>query len=177
MDTYLFFLINKGLQNSFFDLIMPLLTKRAYLLLVLIVIPVFSKEWKKGLQVLGLCLLSFAIADPSANILKHLFERPRPCHILNLKDMNLLVGCGRSLSFPSNHAVNAFAVAATFSHFYRKAALPMFFFAALIAFSRIYVGVHFPSDVIAGAIWGGAAAGLVIFIHKWLSKKFRENAV
>jgi hypothetical protein len=81
MDTSLFFLINKGLQNSFFDLIMPLLTKRAYLLLVLIVIPVFSRERKKGLQILGLCLLSFAIADASANILKHVFERPRPCQI------------------------------------------------------------------------------------------------
>ena len=170
MDTSLFFLINKGLQNSFFDLIMPLLTKRAYLLLVLIVIPVFSRERKKGLQVLGLCLLSFAIADASANILKHVFERPRPCQIL--EDVRLLVGCGRSFSFPSNHAVNAFAVAATFSHFYRRAALPMFFCAALIAFSRIYVGVHFPSDVIAGAIWGGAAAGLVILTHKWFSKRF-----
>ena len=146
------------------------------MLLVLTAIPVFSKEWKKGLQVLGLCLLSFAIADPSANILKHLFERPRPCHILNPKDFNLLVGCGRSFSFPSGHAVNAFAIAATFSHFYRKAALPMFFCAALIAFSRIYVGVHYPSDVIAGAIWGGAAAGLVILIHKWFSKRFSPHS-
>jgi undecaprenyl-diphosphatase len=170
MDTSLFFLINKGLQNSFFDLIMPLLTKRAYLLLVLIVIPVFSRERKKGLQVLGLCLLSFAIADASANILKHVFERPRPCQIL--EDVRLLVGCGRSFSFPSNHAVNAFAVAATFSHFYRKAALPMFFCAALIAFSRIYVGVHYPSDVIAGAVWGGIVTGLVILLQKWSSKRF-----
>jgi undecaprenyl-diphosphatase len=173
MDTSLFFLINKGLQNSFFDMIMPLITKRAYMLLVLIVIPVFSKERKKGLQVLGLCLLSFAIADSSANILKHLFERPRPCHIL--EDVRLLVGCGRSFSFPSSHAVNAFAVAATFSHFYRKAALPMFFCAALIAFSRIYVGVHYPSDVIAGAIWGGIITALVILIHKWFSKRFSPD--
>jgi len=140
------------------------------MLLVLIVIPVFSRESRKGLQVLGLCLLALAIADSSANILKHLFERPRPCRIL--EDVRLLVGCGRSFSFPSNHAVNAFAVAATFSHFYRKAALPMLFIAFLIAFSRIYVGVHYPSDVIAGALWGGIVTGFVILVHKWLLKKF-----
>ena len=174
MDTSLFFLINKGLQNSFFDLMMPLLTKRAYMLLVLIVIPVFSRDRGKALQVLVLCLLSLAVADSSANILKHLFERPRPCRILD--DVRLLVGCGRSFSFPSNHAVNAFAVAATFSYFYRKAALPMLFLAFLIAFSRIYVGVHYPSDVIAGALWGGIVAGFVIFLHKWLPRRFNPRS-
>jgi len=170
MDTSLFFLINKGLQNSFFDMIMPLLTKRAYMLLVIILIPVFSRERAKGLQVLGLCLLSLAVADSSANILKYLFERPRPCRIL--EDVRLLVGCGRSFSFPSNHAVNAFAVAATFSYFYRKAAIPMLFLAFLIAFSRIYVGVHYPSDVLAGALWGGIITGIVVLAHRWFSKRF-----
>jgi len=173
MDTSLFFLINKGLQNSFFDLIMLLLTKRAYMLLVLIVIPVFSRERRKGLQVLGLCLLSLAVADSSANILKHLFERPRPCSIL--EGVRLLVGCGRSFSFPSNHAVNVFAVAATFSYFYRKAVIPMLFLAFLIAFSRIYVGVHYPSDVIAGALWGSVVAGFVILVYKWFSKRFSPH--
>ncbi len=76
---------------------------------------------------------------------------------------------------PSNHAVNAFAAAAIFSHFFRKSAIPMFLIAILVAFSRIYVGVHYPSDVIAGAVWGGVVAGAVLILHKWSSERFKEK--
>ena len=150
MDTSLFFLINQGLQNSFFDLIMPFITQRYYILFALLAIPAFIKDRRKGFFILCLSLISFAIADAGANMLKHLFERPRPCQAL--ENVRLLVGCGGSFSFPSNHAVNAFAIAATFSHFLRKTAVPMLLIAVLVALSRIYVGVHYPSVVIAGAV-------------------------
>src|SRR3989338_6437571 len=173
MDTSLFFLINQGLQNSFFDLIMPFITQRYYILFALLAVPAFIKDRRKGFFVLGLSLISFALADAGANMLKHLFERQRPCQAL--ENVRLLVGCGGSFSFPSNHAVNAFAIAATFSHFFRKTAVPMFFIVVLVALSRIYVGVHYPSDVIAGAVLVGTIAGTVLILHKWSSERFKER--
>jgi undecaprenyl-diphosphatase len=171
MDTSLFFLINQGLQNEVFDLIMPFITRRAYILFALVAIPVFLKERQKPFFVIVLCFIALAVGDGSGNILKHLFERPRPCQ--SLEGIRLLVGCGSSFSFPSNHAVNAFAIAATFSHFFRRTTVPMFSIAVLVAFSRIYVGVHYPSDVIAGAVWGGIVAGVVLLLHKWSSERFK----
>jgi undecaprenyl-diphosphatase len=87
----------------------------------------------------------------------------------------MLVGCGGSFSFPSNHAVSAFAVAAIFSHFFKKAAPVMFIFAILVAFSRVYVGVHYPSAITAGAVWGGSIAGMILLLNNWSVKNVRER--
>ncbi|MBI4825821.1 MAG: glycosyltransferase family 39 protein [Nitrospirae bacterium] len=173
MDTSLFFFINKALQNGFFDLIMPFISNRSYLPFLLIVGYEFSKERKRTLFVLSLCVLAFALGDSSANILKHLFERPRPCHAL--EGVRLLTACGSSFSFPSGHAVNSFAIAAVFSHFFRRTAFLTFTLAILVAFSRIYIGAHYPSDVLAGAIWGGVTAWVIIDLQQWFAKGYKEK--
>ncbi|MBI4697732.1 MAG: glycosyltransferase family 39 protein [Nitrospirae bacterium] len=173
MDTTLFFLINHGLKNAGLDLIMPFVTNHSKILFFLLTIPFLLKDRKKWFLVMLLSLITVTAADMSCNMLKHLFQRPRPCH--SLEGVRMLVGCGKSFSLPSGHATNAFAFAAAFSHFFRKSALPMFIIAALVAFSRIYSGVHYPADVIAGAILGGTSAGVIIILHSWSSKKFREE--
>jgi undecaprenyl-diphosphatase len=173
MDTSLFFLINHGLQNGILDIVMPFVTKHADIFIGLVILISIIKDKQKGFVVLILCVTGLIVADMSGNMLKHLFERPRPCQ--GLDEVRLLIGCGRAFSFPSNHAVNSFAIAAIFSHFFRRAAFPMFFAALLVAFSRVYVGVHYPSDVIAGAVWGLLAAGLVITLHAWSSKRFNQR--
>src|SRR4030066_1654388 len=173
MDSSLFFLINQGLQNQFLDLIMPFITQRYYILFALLAVPAFIKDRRKGFFVLGLSLISFVLADASSHMLKHIFERQRPCQVL--ENVRLLVGCGGSFSMPSNHAVNAFASAAAFSYFFRRAALPMFIIAMLVAFSRIYIGVHYPSDVFAGALWGFLTAGIVILMYRWSSERYKKS--
>jgi undecaprenyl-diphosphatase len=173
MDETVFNLINSGMENSFFDLLMPFVTDRAYVLFLIVMIPFSIRGREKGLTVFLFSLLALGVADAGSNILKHLIERPRPCH--TLEELRLLVGCGGSFSMPSGHTVNAFAVAAVFSYYFRKAALPLFIIAVLVAFSRIYVGVHYPTDVIAGAAWGTVTAGIFIYTARWSSARFKQH--
>jgi undecaprenyl-diphosphatase len=180
MDTSLFFLINNGMQNGFLDVVMPFITKNVEIFFSFALLLSFFKDWRKGLLVTVLCLIGLVAADGSGNILKHLVERPRPCQSLAginafSEEVRLLVGCGRSFSFPSNHAVNAFAIAAIFSHFFKRSAFLMFSLSVLIAFSRVYVGVHYPSDVIAGAVWGGGVAGGILLLYTWSVKRYQEE--
>lgn len=171
MDASLFFFINNAMQNSFLDAAMPFITEKAYIPFLLIALFTFSRDRKKTLFVLLLCVSAFALADSTSNMLKHLFERERPCHAL--EGVRLLSGCGGSFSFPSGHAVNAFAIAAVFSHFFRRTAFLTFSLALLVAFSRVYLGVHYPSDVLAGAIWGGVTAWVIIDLQKWVAKGYK----
>lgn len=92
------------------------------------------------------------LSDWSGALLKHWFIADRPCHAL--EGVRLLVAsCGRN-SFPSNHAINMAAVATWLGWHYRVLIAPMAVLAMLVGISRIYVGVHYPGDVLSGWIWG-----------------------
>ena len=174
MDTSLFIFINQGLQNAFLDFLMPLISRKWYLFAIAVAFISAMKDRKKGIIVFVLCLIAAAVADGGGNVLKHLIARPRPC--LTLEYVRLVgSGCGGSFSLPSNHALISFTVAALFSHFFRKAAVPMFLIAVLVALSRVYMGVHYPSDVLAGAVLGGVTAGFIIFLHKWFTERYKEK--
>src|SRR3990172_615085 len=150
IDTSLFIYINSGLQNSFFDVVMPFVTSNAKLLFLPLAVWVFLKDGKRVWPVLITAIIAAVLADWSGHLLKDLFARQRPCN--SLENVNLLVGCGHSFSMPSNHASNSFAFATVFWLLRRDSAGPAFLLvAALIALSRIFVGVHYPSDVAAGA--------------------------
>jgi undecaprenyl-diphosphatase len=168
MDTSLFLLINHGCQNNVLDTLMFFVTNKSYILYIVIVVPLFFKDWRKGLLVFSLSAVGFFTADGIGDILKHLLARPRPCH--ELQSVRLLGDCLTSFSFPSGHAATSFAVASIIGHYSRRAAVPAFLLAALVAFSRIYVGVHYPSDVLGGAVLGCATGGFIIFLHQWPSR-------
>ncbi|MBI5025518.1 MAG: glycosyltransferase family 39 protein [Nitrospirae bacterium] len=165
MDTALFFFLNQDLKNPIFDFIMPFVTSRADILFVPFILFFFIRDPKKTLLVLSLSLLSVGLSDGSASILKYIFERPRPCQ--SLEGVNLLVGCGKSFSLPSNHAANAFALSAGLAYFFRSATMPFYFIATIVAFSRVYVGVHYPSDVVSGGLLGILSFFAVLAVYNW----------
>lgn len=165
-DTLIFFFINRDIQNRLFDISMPFITNRAYLLILPVVGWYSYKDSKKAFLAVIIGLASLALADWGAYVLKHLFEKPRPCSIF--ENVHLLVGCSNSYSMPSSHAVNSFAFVTPFFVLFRdRMCYGLFAVAFLVSFSRIYVGVHYPTDVIAGGLFGiGLALSLMAFYDK-----------
>jgi undecaprenyl-diphosphatase len=173
IDTYLFYMINKGWSNPFFDKLMPLITEvESWILIYLFGFYfLFFKSGKKGRITAIALILTIVITDQfNSTILKELFGRIRPCHILT--DINLLVGCGGGKSFPSSHAANNFAAAMVITYFFKKNYIPFYIIAALVALSRVYVGVHYPIDIIGGAIVGSIIGFLVSFLVQFSIDKF-----
>lgn len=174
LDSLLFFLINHNLQNSFFDIVMPFITKKAWLIFLPLYLWCFAKDRKTATIALVLGLSSLLLSDWGSNALKHFFERVRPCS--ELDGVRVLVGCGKSFSMPSNHAVNAFAFITPFFILQRNRVRYLFVAVALlVGFSRIYVGVHYPSDVIVGALIGLLVSMSVLRSYNVVLRRFQET--
>jgi len=162
LDRQLFHFINHDLGNAFFDLLMPILRNPPTWIPLYIFIFIFClwRYKKQGLVIIVLLALTFGVADRgSAGIAKLFFKRLRPCNDPAMAATIVSrIGCGTGYSFPSAHASNHFAIAVFLSMvFYRryKWVLPAsILWAAAISFAQVYVGVHYPVDVTAGAIYG-----------------------
>lgn len=133
------------------------------------------RNWWLVLAAGGLC---FLLADQGANLIKNWVCRPRPCQVL--EDFNHFhTECGVSFSFISNHAANAFALAIFLFLRYRKQmkTLPiiMFVWAFLTSYSRIYLGKHYPGDILCGALFGILVGWFVWWLIKYFEKKFLKN--
>ncbi len=177
LDKTLFLLLNVKLANPLFDLVMPLITHRwsvrGVFIAILLYLLIF--DGKRGRFAAVAAVLAVAIADQAAaTIIKPIVSRIRPCHLI--EQVHILVDCSQGLSFPSAHATNTAAVAALLSLIYSKARWYLIGYAALVSFSRISVGVHYPFDVIGGAIIGVAVGIAVYQFYKlgagqWLKPK------
>lgn len=174
IDTNLFILLNSIFSCTFLNYFFVAITDARFWIAPAVVAAVLyiKQDQKKALIVLILSIIAVAISDPvSSQIFKPLVHRPRPCHPdFFVNGAHMLFGFKSSLSFPSSHSTNVFALALIFTMFYPSRWIWFFLFAALIGFSRIYVGVHYPGDVLGGAILGTLIAGIV-YIGYLMSKK------
>src|ERR1035437_6458704 len=196
-DTGLFRFVNRSLVNPFFDWLMPVLSGNAFFFPVLILL-VVGLLWKGGTR-MRLCLLmlglTLSLGDTFiCNTIKHAVARPRPFVTLpearlfgspgkgyippqiNEYGVDMAANKGSRNSMPSSHAANWFAATMILFIFYRRSLWFMLPMALAVSFSRVYNGVHYPSDVLVGAILGAgyAAAGAIALQAgwRWIGKKW-----
>lgn len=170
LDHSLFLLINVTLSHPVLDVIFRSGTEANFWIIpgsIVAGLFVYRKR-KQALLVLGLAMILVALTDPlAARILKPLFGRTRPCHPdLFVLGGHFLSGMKHSLSFPSAHAVNIAAQATLLSWFYPRWRWVYALFALFICYSRVYVGVHYPLDVVCGAMIGVLVALGVLFCYR-----------
>ena len=170
-NTLLFYFINNGLSNPFFDFLMPAITNFGSFIamaIICVLMYIFGGENTRKVALIG--LVALLLANVSVYLLKIIVAEPRPFVVL--PNVIQLVSSPESYGFPSGHAASSFAVMMVIGLKYRlnvkgksyRLLYPLLAFATLIAFSRVYTGVHYPLDVVFGAIVGILSAVIVIYI-------------
>ncbi|HUD48212.1 MAG TPA: glycosyltransferase family 39 protein [Candidatus Baltobacteraceae bacterium] len=164
LDVSLFRFINSSLSNSFFDQLMPFMSDSPWLacIFILICMWLLFQGGARGricvlMLVLALCFGNWMVVDT----LKNVVGRLRPFRVLS--GVHLRTGMGDSFSMPSSHAANWFSATLILFIYYRRSIWAMLPLALLVCFSRVYTGVHYPSDALAGAILGAGYSVAVIF--------------
>jgi undecaprenyl-diphosphatase len=149
-DIFIFNIININMHNQIFNVIMPLITlggTQIFWIVICVFLYVFGGN--KGKIVAILCLIGLLVGYFITEGLKHIIERPRPFDLIHANVLTNING----FSFPSGHSVSAF-IGSTIIGIKYGIFFPLTIFASVVGFSRIYLGVHYPSDVIAGALIG-----------------------
>ena len=163
-DKSIFNFFNSTISNPIFDVFFPIITNQdIWTIPILIGVIILSiKGGKRGKISSAILVIAIILADySSAQILKPFFQRLRPSHEL-IDGIRLLVPKGGKYGFVSSHAANIFAAATVLSYFYIKYKKLFFTIAVLVAFSRVYVGVHYPADIFFGSLLGYGLAWIVL---------------
>ena len=174
IDHKIFYLINGTLTNPIFDLFFTTITnEHLWIFPVLIgLLWLIIRGGKREKIAAVLVLIAASTTDAIvAQIIKPVIGRLRPSHALG-DTINLLVSKGGLYGFISAHAANIFAATTVLSYFYKQWKNPLLFLACSVAVSRVYVGVHYPGDVLFGGLFGYGIAWVVITL--WVFLKMRE---
>ncbi|MBA2422034.1 MAG: phosphatase PAP2 family protein [Chitinophagales bacterium] len=181
LDQSIFIFFNQQLRNSLFDLIMPYLREKNFwipLYVVLLFYFILYFKVKSWIAIAFAAATAVITDQSSSSLIKPLVHRIRPCNDPSFSaEVHLLVSCGGGFSFISAHAANHFGLACFLIVMLRErfkwivpAALA---WATLVAFAQVYVGLHYPFDVLCGGIFGSIVGTLTGKICKSLLSKKR----
>jgi undecaprenyl-diphosphatase len=176
IDLAVFYFFNHTISTGFLDKFFSTITdvNKWYIAYIILVGIAFFKGGQRGkIAVIGLILLIIVTDQTGYRILKDFFERVRPCNALT--DAITPVGCAGGFSFPSNHALNNFAAAVFLLRLFPAYKWIFLIVAILISISRIYLGVHYPSDVLGGALIGVAFGYLFSIGALKLLQQFKDK--
>ena len=173
-DNEIFFFFNHTLHGGFFNALMPLWRSMYFWfpLYVFAISYLVFNYGKKGWILLLALALTVGVSDTvSSKLIKKNVKRPRPCNDETMKyQVKLLVKCGSGYSFTSSHATNHFAVASffIFTLFRRNkwAKIGLITWASTISLGQIFVGVHYPSDVLGGGFLGFSIGWFMFYLFK-----------
>lgn len=180
LDQRLFLLINSA-YSPFWDKVMHFLSMVLVWvpLYLLIVVCLVKKYKRKFIAIFITIALAVGITDQAALIFKNNIGRLRPCHEPSLQGLVHLVDnkCGGRYGFVSSHAANSFNIALLSLLLIRKRWFAVFIivWASAISYSRIYLGVHYPGDVVCGAALGAAVGWLMVTLYFVTDRKFLSH--
>ncbi len=175
-DLELLFVINQKFQHSFLDQLFPYFTNlhKIYFIKVFI-LPLFFCFWiykakSKALKVIFALVITAGVSDLAGyRLLKPSFKRVRPNNNVIVEPQIRTLRTPGSFSFPSNHSMNSFAVCTVASFYFPFLAGYLFPFALLIGLFRVYAGVHYPTDILGGAVFGIIIGYL---LYKYIFRKY-----
>ncbi|MDO4536219.1 MAG: phosphatase PAP2 family protein [Clostridium perfringens] len=174
IDDYILVFIQDNIINPVLDSIMPVITSLGNggtIWLVIAIILVCSSKYRKyGIMMLVSLLLCLLVGNLG---LKLIVKRLRPCHV-NLH-VPILIDRPLDFSFPSGHTMTSFAAATILMYMNKKIGIIGMIGASLIAFSRLYLYVHYPSDVLVGMIIGIILSVTVVEIYKRKIQRSNDN--
>lgn len=177
IDHAVFYFINTTLANPLFDYFFPVYTNfhkikifMAILTPILLALAYYRARWKGVIVLLSAVALSTGV-DQLVRFIKDIFNRPRPFNSELPFEVIFRGDTQGGLSFPSGHAADGFFIAVFLGLYFPRWRWYFIFLATLTAFSRIYCGVHYPTDVIAGALLGGFLAWLVYTLVNQIRQK------
>jgi membrane-associated phospholipid phosphatase len=174
--------VNSGWSNPFFDWLFPFLRNKLFwlpLYTFCLAWIIFNFKTKQSLLAMLFIGLSIFAADTiSSKLVKGQVQRPRPCHVLDMEPPVVLrVSCGGGYSFTSSHATNHFCIAAfmvvVFGFYMRRWKHMWWVWAFLISLAQVYVGVHYPLDILGGAVLGSIIGLSMGMLCKQLMKTYR----
>ncbi|MCM8711566.1 phosphatase PAP2 family protein [Clostridium sp. SYSU_GA19001] len=178
IDIKMMNLLNKKFRYKFLDKIMILITtlgNGGFVWLIISTYLILNKNYRmQGYMIIASLIITTIIGE---GIIKHLIKRTRP--FVNMLENKLLISKPITYSFPSGHTASSFAAAGIFLNSDNKLSILIVILASLIAFSRIYLNVHYPTDVFTGIILGFLCSKLVITIFQSemvnLSSQFNQS--
>lgn len=180
LDLSIFYLINHGLKSPLLDKVLPYFSDFELFLIPLIIFAIFALiKWRlKALWIMLILGAAIGLTDTiSFYGIKSLVARPRPYHVLDNVNVLKEWGYSSSFSFPSSHCANSFAIVTVLGWFYPKTTFILIPTALLVALSRVYGGVHYPSDALGGAVLGMTCAAIVLLISGALKAKWEDSKI